>query len=171
MASHDIIIMRHAKSDWSHEHISDFDRPLNTRGKRDAPLMAKWMKGVALRPDLLICSPAVRARQTATEIIQHLDIPESSVVFDKRLYLASTAMLSKIIQETNDRIKSVMLIGHNPGLEDLAVQLCKEPIQVEPGKGLMTTANVLHLHFPRPWQELSRHSCEFVQIMRPKQLP
>lgn len=171
MASYDLIIMRHAKSDWNHEHISDFDRPLNSRGKQDAPRMAQWMKDVALRPEVLICSPAVRASQTAAEIIKHLDIPESSVIYDKRMYLASTATLCKIVKETDDRIKSTMLIGHNPGLEDLAIELCKERIPVVPGKGLISTANILHLRMLQPWCELKSHSCDFVQIMRPKQLP
>jgi len=171
MEVRDLIIMRHAKSDWSHEHSADFDRPLNKRGERDAPRMAKWMTSVKLVPDLLICSPALRARQTATEIINGLDLTDEVIIYDQRMYLASTDTLVNIIRETENKFRAVMLIGHNPGLENLAVELCNDDLLPDQDGGLMTTANIIHLRLHRPWENLERHSCEFVQIMRPKQLP
>jgi len=171
MESRDLFIMRHAKSDWNHEHISDFDRPLNKRGQRDAPAMAKWMLSEKLQPEFLIVSPALRAKQTATEIIEQLGIPDSSINYDKRLYLASAETLLNVIRDTDNKINSLMLVGHNPGLENLALVLCKDDIPLEPGGSLMTTANVIHLRFYQKWHNLENEACEFVQVMRPKQLP
>lgn len=165
-----IIIMRHAKSDWNTQSLSDFDRPLNKRGTKDAPRMAQWMANQKLKPDLLICSPAQRARQTATEVIKHSKLDDASVVFDKRMYLASVNTLLSIIREVDDRYRTIMLIGHNPGLENLAIQLTHDELPLQANGSLMTTANIFQFRVAVPWSDLEPKQAEFIQLMRPKEL-
>ena len=175
MEARDLFIMRHAKSDWNNELISDFDRPLNERGMKDAPRMARWLSerltenNKAL--DFLISSPALRAKQTTTEITSHLNLPESAICYDKRMYLASVETLLDIVRETDNKHKSIMLVGHNPGLENLALNLSKEQIPIDPDGSLMTTANIIHLQVKQSWDGLALNEAEFVQLMRPRQLP
>jgi phosphohistidine phosphatase len=174
MEVHDLFIMRHAKSDWNNDLISDFDRPLNERGMRDAPRMAlwlaKWMATNNITVDLLVSSPALRAKQTAEEVISQFNLPESSFIYDKRMYLAGIDTLQNIIRETDDKHRSLILIGHNPGLEKLALELSKDQLPIDTDGSLMTTANIVHLRLTQPWNNLERHKGEFVQMMRPRQL-
>jgi len=171
MDQKELIIMRHAKSDWQHELLSDFDRPLNERGLRDAPRMARWMASEKIKPVLLICSPALRARQTAAEIIDQLQIREDSVVFDKRMYLANVETLITILREIDDNIQSVLLIGHNPGLENLAVNLCSEELPLDSDGSLMTTANIVQIQLNSAWKNTETGTNKFIRLMRPKLLP
>lgn len=170
-----LIIMRHAKSDWNGENISDFDRPLNQRGLKDAPRMASWfarhLETANLTVDLLISSPALRARQTSDEIIESLKLPDDSIIYDKRMYLASTAVLLEIIRETDDSRKTIMLVGHNPGLENLSQKLSKKQLPLDPDGSLMTTANIIHLQLNESWVDIRQQQAEFVALMRPRQLP
>lgn len=170
----DLFIMRHAKSDWNNDLISDFDRPLNKRGMHDAPRMALWLDNwIAsnnLSIDLLVSSPAIRAKQTSEEIISQLKLPDSAVIYDKRMYLASIGTLHDIIRETDEKYKSVMLIGHNPGLENLAVNLSKDQLPIGSDGSLITTANIVHLRLTQPWKNLENRTSELVQLMRPRQL-
>lgn len=165
-----IIIMRHAKSDWNNHSLADFDRPLNKRGFKDAPRMAQWMLSQKLKPDLLISSPALRARQTATEVIKHSELDDASVVFDKRMYLASVNTLLSIIREVDSEYRTIMLVGHNPGLENLAIQLTHDELPLQANGSLMTTANIFHFRVSVPWSDLKSKQAEFIQLIRPKEL-
>lgn len=171
MATKELIIMRHAKSDWHSENISDFDRPLNKRGLLDVPRMAEWMASQNIAPDLLISSPALRARQTTSEVASRLQIDDSSIIYDKRMYLAGVDTLLAIIGEIDNTHTTVMLVGHNPGLETLATGLSRDQLPAAPDGGLMTTANVIQLRTQEAWDALTPHGSEFLQLMRPKQLP
>lgn len=168
--AYELIIMRHAKSDWNNELLSDFDRPLNNRGMKDAPRMARWMGNTNLVPNLIVSSPALRAKQTASEIIDELKIPDESVVFDRRMYLASTETLLQIIRETDPACKTLMIVGHNPGLENLALDLCKTEIPMNPSGSLLTTANIVHLRLDKTWNAIARNQGELLQVVRPKEL-
>jgi len=170
-----LIIMRHAKSDWNGELISDFDRPLNKRGMRDAPRMAHWLArnlaATNLTVDLLISSPAQRAKQTAVEIIEALKLPDNAIVYDKRMYLASNSTLLDIIREIDPQNNNIMLVGHNPGLEHFSQNLCREQLPLDPDGSLLTTANIVHLQLSQSWDRIRHHQAEFVALMRPGQLP
>jgi len=162
--------MRHAKSDWNNELISDFDRPLNNRGLADAPRMAQWVESEKLFPDLLISSPALRARQTTEAIIHQLDLDKSAVIFDKRLYLASVDILLAVIREIDNQLNRVMLVGHNPGLENLSMHLSEGKLPIAQDGSLMTTANIIQLRVRQNWHHINSCKHEFVRIMRPNQL-
>ena len=111
-----LFAMRHAKSDWSRQ-ADDFNRPLNKRGRGDLPRVARLLGAVEGGPDLVISSPALRARETATGVVEalgsHLD-----VLFPDSLYLAGTGSISEALQGAGKDVDSVLLIGHNPGLEE-----------------------------------------------------
>jgi len=118
-----LTLVRHAKSDWSLPGQNDWDRPLNKRGQRDAPEMARRLRSRRLKPDLILSSPAVRALTTATVMARELKVDAANVLQDERLYLASAADLLTVVRELGGEAKHVMVFGHNPGMNDCANQL------------------------------------------------
>ena len=170
MTTRDLFIVRHAKSDWSQAVTKDFDRPLNKRGVKDTPLIAHWLDNQNLRPDIIISSPAQRAKQTANVIANQLIIPQQNIFFDKRLYLASTETLLDVLLNIEADIAAVMLIGHNPGLENLIIHLCGDPLPYKHDAKLLTTANVVQLRFKSPWKVLGPKQGGLVNFIRPEDL-
>jgi phosphohistidine phosphatase len=118
-----LYVVRHAKSSWEYDDLSDFERPLNERGKRDAPRMAKRLKEKNVHPDLLVSSPAKRAMSTAKRMAEVLHYKPDHIVGEKKLYHANEDDLLKIAQGLNDKYEVVMLFGHNPGLTDFVNSL------------------------------------------------
>ena len=111
-----LFILRHAKSSWSDPDLADFDRPLNDRGERAAQFMGELMADKGFAPDVILSSPAVRARQTAL-LVKDAGGVLSDLVFDDRIYEASPHSLRQVVSEIADSFPSAMLIGHNPGIE------------------------------------------------------
>ncbi|PXA03455.1 phosphoglycerate mutase [Coraliomargarita sinensis] len=119
-----LTLIRHAKSSWSDVSRGDFDRPLNARGLRDAPRMGAYLKKAKLPPvDRIVSSPALRARTTAELIAAALDVPNDSIVLEREIYAASLAALFTLVQGLNEANMHVVLVGHNPGFEQLAYAL------------------------------------------------
>ncbi|MBI2505758.1 MAG: histidine phosphatase family protein [Candidatus Latescibacteria bacterium] len=116
-----LLVMRHAKSDWSAAQ-ADFDRPLNKRGRRDVPQLARLLGTLEEGPRLILSSPAARARETAEGLGTVLD--SGVLVFDQRLYLAPPQVLGVVLGEQDDRCDPLLVIGHNPGLEEWLSLLC-----------------------------------------------
>lgn len=141
-----LVIMRHAKSDWETGAESDFDRPLARRGQKDAPRMGRWLSRHYGKPNHIVCSPARRARETAGFVLPELDYPETDVTWDDRIYEGSISDLLGVLAD-HESCASLMLIGHNPGLDDLLEHLSiKQPEKNRDGK-LMTTAAIAILEF------------------------
>ena len=116
-----LIVMRHAKSDWS-SGVDDHERPLAGRGRREAGLAGDWLRQQVADVGLVVCSSATRARQTWKRVAKRLDaVPELRV--DDRLYGASDRQLRDVVRELPDATRTALLIGHNPGLEDLVAEL------------------------------------------------
>jgi phosphohistidine phosphatase len=113
-------LLRHAKSGWDDPAERDFDRPLNSRGWRAARRMGQWLGEQQLAFDHVMASPAVRIRQTLEGLEEGLGHP-IACAFDRRIYMASAAILFDLVQDTSDGIDHLLLIGHNPGLEDLCL--------------------------------------------------
>lgn len=113
-----LLLLRHAKSAWP-EGILDPQRPLNSRGCRDAPAAGRWIADAVPRVDQVICSPALRTRQTA-ELVMSAWANSPPIVYDDRVYEAHWTQLSAVIAGLSDDLATVVLIGHNPGLADLA---------------------------------------------------
>lgn len=115
-----LLLLRHAKSSWANVGQSDFDRPLAPRGIRAAPLVARHMVEQDLVPDAVICSPARRAKSTMTLLFEVMPRPES-VHFEPTLYEAGPERLREIVRACDDRHETVLVIGHNPTMEDAAL--------------------------------------------------
>ena len=111
-----LFVMRHAKSSWDDASLADFDRPLNGRGERNAPVMGELMQRKGLEPDLILSSPAERAKQTAIAAKKAGGF-DATIAYDERIYEASPTTLRKVASEINDSHSSAMLVGHNPGME------------------------------------------------------
>ncbi len=115
-----ITLLRHAKSSWDTPGLADKDRPLNKRGFRDAPEMAVRLQEAAIRPSLILSSPAVRAWETAKVVAQQIGYPLEFLQREADLYLASRRKLIEVIGRQDNGFNSILVVAHNPGLTDLA---------------------------------------------------
>jgi len=115
-----ITLVRHAKSSWGDASLTDRQRPLNARGERDAPIMGKRIADHAIRPSLILTSPAVRARTTARIIARELNYPVEFLQSEDNLYLASLDDLLDVLVAQDPTFNSLMIVAHNPGLTDFA---------------------------------------------------
>lgn len=165
----ELFILRHAKSDWTEAGQKDLDRPLARRGEKDARKMGEWMREHYLYPGLVLSSPALRARQTITAISEILEIPSDKLHFDQRLYLASLQVLLKILNEVPTDCDSVMLVGHNPGLDELVSYLSATTVPLSDSGKLMTTACLAHFKLPADGAEL-QGKAQLVSIVRPREI-
>ena len=132
-----LTLLRHAKSSWTNAHLSDHERPLNDRGKRDAPEMAGRLLDRSCIPDMIYSSSATRALQTAAIVAETLHIKDTHIqVFDK-LYLATAeSIMAVIAQAEKSTIEHLMVIGHNPGMETLGSYLSTEAMAQLPTAGV-----------------------------------
>lgn len=115
-----LVLVRHAKSDWGDPSLADHDRPLNERGRRDAPRMGRRLAERGTRPDVILSSTAVRARSTAEAFAAELGIDAASIVLDGRLYGSSPSTMLAVVGEVPDDVGCVMLVAHDPGMSELA---------------------------------------------------
>lgn len=142
-----LLLIRHAKSSWDDLSLVDEARPLNARGKRDAPEMGRRLANRGIRPDVILSSLAVRARTTAELIARELDA-EELVVVDHRLYATSADGLLDVIRTQGDGVECLLVVGHNPEMDTLARRF-------SPLTPPMSTCAVLELHFDvDTWQAI-----------------
>ncbi|WP_151702543.1 SixA phosphatase family protein [Nitrincola alkalilacustris] len=131
-----LTLVRHAKSSWKHPDLSDFERPLSTRGKRDLSGLAKRLSEQQPSPDLLLHSSALRTTATAERIIQTLDLADEQCLAVPEMYESCYETLLNLIQSQADHFRHIMLVGHNPGLMDLGNYLTGENISHFPTSGV-----------------------------------
>ncbi len=131
-----LILIRHAKSSWAVFSIKDFDRPLNDRGKKDAPVMAKRLLDKGITIDAFIASPAKRARKTAELFVKEYKAEKNSIFFFDELYLAATSNFLDVINKTDDRFKTIAVFSHNEGITDFANSLTETRIDNIPTCGI-----------------------------------
>lgn len=115
-----VYFIRHAKSSWSDLSLRDFDRPLNKRGKRDAPFMAAKLRAFGVKPDAIITSPANRAMTTATHFAKALDILPQNMLQESRIYEAYATTVLQIIQAQPNNYETILIFGHNPAFTMIA---------------------------------------------------
>lgn len=166
-----LLVLRHAKSAWDTAVVSDFDRPLSKRGKRDAPRLGGWLRQQGLVPDLVVSSPAKRARKTTTKVCRELGIPKQEICWEPRIYGATTETLVQVLSECRSDAAIVLLVGHNPGLEDLLDYLCGDDHLVPTDGKLLPTAALARLRVTAEWKYLEPNCATLVSIMRPSSLP
>ncbi|HJU79346.1 MAG TPA: histidine phosphatase family protein [Nitrososphaeraceae archaeon] len=160
-----LLILRHAKSSWEFSGISDHDRPLNSRGKRDAPRMGRKLLKEQLVPHLIISSSAVRAHSTAKKVAKACRFKEE-ILIDPTLYDSGQSEYLNVLINQEDRHDIIMLVGHNPISEQLVEVLTGEIVT-------MPTCAVACVRLPiRSWRQIiSQTKGELLNLWRPKELP
>lgn len=166
-------LFRHAKSDWGDPRARDFDRPLNQRGERGAALMGRHILDRGTRFDRVLASPAVRVAETI-EIASKAFGRTFPVEWDRRIYLASSATLLDVLRDLDGEPAAVLMVGHNPGLEDLIFDLVPDdgtsPLRDEV-EIKFPTASFAILEIPAErWSEIEEGTARFVHLTRPRDL-
>ncbi|VAW49489.1 Phosphohistidine phosphatase SixA [hydrothermal vent metagenome] len=168
----ELILLRHAKSEWKQADLADIDRPLSDRGKKNATKMGRWLKEQALIPDLILVSPAQRAQQTLRRIFSEFS---ANVVTVDALYLADLPSLLNTLRET-PQAECVMIIGHNPGLEEL-FEFLNHETNPNPSNNanteqvtLFPTCALAHFVLPQTWSSLEKGDGKLLQFIRPKEI-
>lgn len=162
MCAKQLFLIRHAKSSWKYAGLKDHDRPLNNRGLRDAPFMAKKVLEKKLYPNLILTSSAVRAKNTALIFMEILNINSSQLKIEAKLYEASYNEILGVIKNVGENINSLFVFGHNPGLTSLHNFLCDSYIVNIP------TCGITQYGFSGGWNELSANSCDLLEFDYPK---
>ena len=168
-----LLLLRHAKSAWDDPGLDDHQRPLSKRGERSAKAMAEHIARKAPRPDLILCSTATRTRQTLAPLVKRLGAPTPPISLERGLYLASEEVLLAHIRGVADQVSTVLLIGHNDGIGQLAAALG--------GSGPAEALAQVREKFPTgalaffrvpdgPWGDLSPGSAKLVEFVRPRDL-
>lgn len=149
MVMRELILLRHAKSSWSDTELDDFERPLSTRGAKAAPKMGQWLVEHHLMPDRVLCSTAVRTRATLTLVLATFPEPVPAIELLDDLYLAAPQAMLDLIRSVPNESSRCMVIGHNPGLHQLALELTGNGSkkQIEKMALKFPTAAVVHLSF------------------------
>jgi phosphohistidine phosphatase len=154
-----LYIIRHAKSSWNENITNDFDRGLNHRGERDAPLMGHILKDKGIKPELIISSSAKRAKMTAEIFADIVGYKRSDILFEEELYLASVDKILEVIAQVDSKISSIFIIAHNPGLTDFVNLFCDQKIDNLPTTGVFSTE--LDISNWRKLQYSSGNNCNF----------
>jgi phosphohistidine phosphatase len=157
-----LFLIRHAKSSWDNTALPDKDRPLDDRGKRDAPKMGKRLAKRDVKPDLILSSPAMRALTTAEIIAKKLDYKLEDILVDDRLYASEADDLLNVIHELGDKLELVMLFGHNPELTELAHRLSSEITH------LPTSAVAEFTFATKSWSSIGKAKLAKVELDYPK---
>jgi phosphohistidine phosphatase len=159
-----LYLLRHAKSSWDDPGLKDFDRPLNKRGLKAAPKIGAYMLKEKIRPGIILSSPALRAKQTTTMACERAGL-SSLINFDERIYEASVQRLFEIVTGFADEIDTAMMVGHNPGFEELLSALTGESQR-------MPTAALARINLKiEKWSELTGGCGNLKWVIRAKDLP
>lgn len=156
-----LLVMRHAKADRDAARWQDFDRPLNERGQRDAPRMGKWLASQKITPDKIICSPALRTKQTAELVAVEMNY-RGELLLPPKLYEGSVKEYLTQIRLCAHADKTVLIVGHNPTLESLVEQLCGEFVHFPTGAVAELKVST------ESWDVLSGDCCELLELWSPK---
>ncbi len=161
-----LYLLRHAKSSWDNPDLGDHERPLNKRGKTDAPKMGKWLAENVKPPQLILCSDSARTRATIAPVMEAWQLPEEVLQFESSLYHANPLTLWDLVQSCDDKIDRLMLVGHNPGLTEFANSVCKafETENIPTSGFAAFSFNIKH------WEEAEANEAEFETYQFPKNL-
>ena len=158
-----LYLMRHAKSSWDMPGLSDNERPLNNRGKKNAPFMGKLLKERNEIPDLIISSPAKRAYSTAKRIAAKVDYPGKKIFMEEKLYMADTDEFLSVISDTGQNINKLMLISHNSGITRFANFISGENLDNIP------TAGITRIDFDMDsWKQINETKGRMIFFEYPK---
>ena len=171
MTERTVIVMRHAKSSWDGGVSNDYDRPLSARGRRDAQAMGRWLSDQVCRLQKIVSSPAERAKQTTNIVARHMDQqPATEVEWCESIYQAEIAALLEILNR-NITTESLMMVGHNPGMESLVRYLAPDIGDQIRQQKLVPTAGLFVFRINRDHGRISRGSGQLILHQRPKNMP
>lgn len=162
----ELLVMRHAKSDWS-GFQADIDRPLNKRGRNNADTMGARLLAMKLVPDRIVSSPSQRTRDTVKGLQHHLELDEDSIEYDPMLYLASKSLLLDCIRDNIKEGERLMILAHNPGIDDLVERLSDRALPLTDSMKLMTTAAVAHFSVELKDGRFDPSSARLIELLRP----
>ena len=160
--------MRHAKSDWSDYGAADYDRTLTDRGKRDAKKMGAWLRKKKMVPDLIVSSPAARAERTALIVSRETGFDPEQISRDARIYDASLEVLLEVVSAHAKDTGRILLIGHNPGLEELLDFLSRDPAEPNSAGKMLTTAAIAVLDYGPGPISTGKGVARLVCLVRPR---
>jgi phosphohistidine phosphatase len=164
-----LVLLRHAKSAWDDPALRDRDRPLAPRGRKAAKRVGRWAKKNEIRPQLVVCSSAVRARQTLERVLPGLGEP--AVWIEVTLYAASAETLLARVRALPDEVDEAMLVGHNPGLQDLALLLAVPGPKRERARVNVPTGALVELELEAGrWAEVSPGEARLTRFVVPREL-
>lgn len=163
-----LYLLRHAKSSWADPTLTDRERPLAPRGRRDAKRIAKHLLRLGVEPELVLCSPAERTRETL-ELVRPA-LGASTVTLEEELYAASADELLARIRLVPDAVASAMLIGHNPSLQQLALALASAGDELKRLEAKFPTGGLATLTLAKPWRGLAPADATLAAYVVPKQL-
>jgi len=166
----ELLILRHGKSDWSTGH-ADFDRPLKERGKRGAQRIGLWLRQQELLPDHVLSSPAERALDTAETACKVMGKSTQDIQADRRIYAADANRLMAVLREAPTGARRIMLVGHNPGLEELLANLAEDDIPIPEDGKLLPTATLARLEVACDWASITPGCARLLAITRGSSLP
>jgi phosphohistidine phosphatase len=165
-----LYLLRHAKSDWANSSLKDFDRPLNERGRKAAKAVGKELRKRRIKPDLVLASPAVRVKQTL-ERVEDAYGASFEITEDRRIYMAEPEALITLIRNAPDDAKKLMVVGHNPGLQQLVLGLAKPGELRDEAADKFPTGAFAELHFEAEgWRDLAPGTGALESLLRPRDL-
>ena len=165
----DLMLMRHAKSDW-HTHTTDMDRPLNGRGINDAIKMGIHLNRLGLVPDCMIISGAHRTRETAKLLLDNLPVPDNHLIVDKELYLADRETLQEVIEVYAAENRRLLIMAHNPGMDDLVSHIASTQPVLSESRKLMVTCAVACFRIESLDALKKSGQCNLQSLYRPKEI-
>ncbi len=161
-----LYLLRHAKSSWDNSELSDHDRPLNKRGKEDAPKMGKWLSKKLSPPQLILCSDSARTKATIEAVMKPWQLDEQALQYESDLYHASPETLWELTQNCDDAVECLMLVGHNPGFTDFA-NIVSPAFQI----GNLPTCGFAAFSFDvQHWKKAKANEASFEAYQFPKNL-
>jgi phosphohistidine phosphatase len=167
---HTLYLLRHAKSSWADPTLADHERPLAPRGRRDGRRIAKHLLRLEIEPELVLCSTAERTRETLELLLPAL-AATSTIRLEEELYAASADQLLERIRVLPETVASLMLIGHNPGIQQLALVLASAGVELKRLEAKFPTAALATLALPNTaWNQLSEGDAVLAAYIVPKQL-
>jgi phosphohistidine phosphatase len=168
---HQLLLLRHAKSSWDDASLPDRERSLNKRGRRAAAAIREAIRGLGLAPDVILVSPARRTRETLEALEPWDDTPLVEPV--DALYLATAAQLFGVVRDQSETIRSIMLIGHNPGMHEFGVSLAGRTSLSDATNRLLAgfpTGALAEFAIASPWRQLSAGGGQLVRFLTPRDL-
>lgn len=164
-----LTLLRHAKSGWDDPVARDFDRPLNPKGQRAAQAMGRHMRGLGLEFDHVVASPAARVVETLENVAKGYG-SDLAPAWDKRVYLASASSLLDIVRELPEGAERALLVGHNPGLEELVLTLVADGALRDDVEIKFPTASLAEMRFGGRWADAGPGKAELLRFVRPRDL-